>query len=144
MTGTREGDSFSCDLGMRASEAIKAIEAFRFGVLHDDAEAINDVLEFPLRAGLWSSGALTPETTIQINNVEEWKKFQPHVDNVFRALIACTSLHNVSIVKSRSYGVMAGSGRIWFQVSASTPKVKVTSINIIPIEAGQLFDWCSK
>ena len=133
---TDQGDSFSCDLKIRASAAADAIESFRFGVLYDSERHIRKAVRFPLRVTVQSTRDIT-ETPREsrIRNFEEWLSFKRRYLSRFHvATIACANLHTVSIVKSRSYGFMIGPGTVWFQLLVGDPGVRVTAINLTPID----------
>jgi hypothetical protein len=44
-----EGDSFSCDIGVRASAAVSVLEDFRYGFLYDSRPHLERSMHFPLK-----------------------------------------------------------------------------------------------
>lgn len=143
---TNQGDSFSCDLEMRPSEAVKAIESFRFGVLYDNEKYLRDGVLFPLTINYRESQAQEQKPKlIRIANPKEWIAFKKkHFTKLQIALIACSSLHNVGIVRSRTYGFTIGNGMIWFQKLADVPGVRVTAINLSPVGKEAVLGYCSE
>lgn len=105
------GNSFSCDVGIRASEAVSALEDFRYGFLYDSRRHLERSLNFPLKIAIADDQS---EKLFLVNTVSEWLKFKAsHFDKHERALIACSNLANVTIHKKYS-GFAIGTGRIWF------------------------------
>jgi hypothetical protein len=143
---TKGGDSFSCDLEIRASEAATAIEAFRFGVLYDSEDHIRDSVLFPLAVGIQDTRSTTEEPrSLWIANFAEWETFKKaHLSKLQLAMIACASLRNVKIVKSRTYGFMIGSGMVWFEALTNVPGVRVTAINLVPVEPDDVLESCGQ
>jgi hypothetical protein len=143
---TNKGGSFSCDLEMRASEAAKALEAFRFGVLYDSEKHVNEAVHFPLTANIRDSRNPDQKPmSIRITTAKEFIAFKKkHFSNLQTAQIACSSLHNVEIVKSRTYGFMIGGGMVWFQNLVDVPGIHVTAINLRPVGPNVVLESCSE
>jgi hypothetical protein len=143
---TKKNDSFSCDLAMRASAAAAAIEMFRFGVLYDSERHINESVRFPLSASVQKTREVTEgPKSVTIRTFAEWDVFKKsNFTKLKIAQIACASLHTVEIVKSRSYGFMIGSGMVWFQALTNVPGVRVTAVNLVPVERDIILESCTQ
>lgn len=142
---TRNGESFSCDLAMRASEAAKTIDSFRFGVLYGSARHIRQSVHFPLTVSVRKTRDPGEKPrTVRITSFAEWEAFKRAEFTRFQlALVACASLYNVEIVKSRSYGFMIGNGMVWFQALTNVPGVRVTVVNLGPVDRAGLLEACA-
>ncbi len=142
---TNEGDSFSCDLKIRASAAAEAIDRFRFGVLYDSERHIRAAVRFPLRATIQADLEVTEAPRrLRIRSFEDWLSFKRRYLSRFHlAMIACASLHTVKIVKSRSYGFMIGPGLFWFQSPVGDASVRVTAINLVPMDEASVLRACA-
>jgi hypothetical protein len=142
---TKKNESFSCDLEMRASAAAKAIELFRFGVLYDSARHIAASVQFPLVASVRKTrNVAEAPRSVRIGNFTEWDAFKrANFTKLQVAEVACASLYNVEIVKSRSYGFMTGSGMIWFQALTNVPGVRVTAVNLVPVDRDSFLESCA-
>jgi hypothetical protein len=143
-SGDADG-SYSCFLGMRPSELRKALDRFRAAVLYRDSAAINAVVRFPLRAGVsGSTETNAPLTRITIRDAAEWLAFQDkYFSNTHTALVACAYLGNVTSTGGRSPGVMIGLGAFWFQSFVGDWTVKMTSVNIFPVDVAMLAKSCT-
>jgi hypothetical protein len=130
---------------MRPSELRKALDRFRAGVLYHDAAAITAVVRFPIRAGVSDSlGTNAPLIRITIRNASEWFAFQEkYFSKTHTALVACSYLENVTPTGGRSPGVMIGLGSFWFQSFVGNWSVKMTSVNLFPVEATMLAKSCT-
>jgi hypothetical protein len=137
--------SYSCFLGMRPSELRKALDRFRTGVLYRDAASIKAVVRFPLRAGVSESTATNaPMTRMTIRDVAEWFSFQDkYFSKTHAALVACAYLGNMTPTGGRSPGVMIGLGAFWFQSVVGDWTVKMTSVNLFPVDAAMLEKSCT-
>jgi hypothetical protein len=93
-----EGDSFSCDVGVRASTALSVLEDFRYGFLYDSRPHLERSIHFPLKVTIATSES--EDQVLFIKDVADWLKFKAgHFDHHERALIACAHLANVRIYK---------------------------------------------
>jgi hypothetical protein len=102
------------------------------------------VLSYPLTARIRKTLRVdeTPEV-ITIRNFRDWSKFQAeHMDKPQIAVIACANLGNVSIEAGRSPGFMIGNGIVWFTRYVGTPQVKVSAINLYPVDPEGLVKSC--
>ena len=137
--------AYSCSLGMRPSAMRKALEQFRFGVLYNDATSIKSVIRFPVSAHVSKSlGVDAKTTTVTIHNVNEWFAFQEkYFSKAHTALVACAFLGNVTPMGGRSPGVMIGLGAFWFQSFVGSWKVRLTAVNLFPINADMVAKSCT-
>jgi hypothetical protein len=137
--------AYSCLLRMRPSELRKALDRFRTGVLYHDEAAIAAVVRFPIQARVSDSTATNAALTrITIRNAPEWFTFQEkHFSSTHTALVACAYLGNATITGGRSPGVMIGLGAFWFQSFVGSWTVKMTSVNLFPIDATMLAKSCT-
>jgi len=140
----KAGRSFSCGPEMRASEARKALESFRNGVLYRDQALMDSVLSYPLTARISKTLDLDekPEV-VTIRSFREWAKFQEErMDKNQIAMVACANLGNVSIQAGRSPGFMIGNGMVWFSRYVGSPQVKVSAINLFPVDTEAFVKAC--
>jgi hypothetical protein len=143
-----EGDksgAYSCQLGMRPSELRKALEKFRYGVLYNDAASIQAVVRFPINVRVSESLEINAKITrIKIRNTSEWFAFQnKYFSKTQTALVACAHLGNVTPLGGHSPGVMIGLGEFWFQSFAGSWGVKLTAVNLDPVDAKELANSCN-
>lgn len=143
-TGDENG-AYSCSLGMRPSELRKALDRFRTGVLYHDPAAINAVVRFPIQVGVSNTLALSPPPTkITIRNATEWFAFQEkYFSKTHTALVACSYLGNVQSMGGRSPGVMIGLGTFWLQSFVGSWTVRITAVNLFPVDAALLAQSCT-
>jgi hypothetical protein len=140
----KAGRSFSCGPEMRASEAMKAIESFRNGVLYRDQARMDSVLAYPLTARISKTLEIDekPEV-VTIRSFRDWSKFQEErMDKNQVAMVACANLGNVSIESGRSPGFMIGTGLVWFSRYVGSPRVKVSAINLFPVDTEAFVKAC--
>ena len=79
-----------------------------------------------------------------IRNASEWFAFQEkHFSKAHTALVACAYLGNVTPTGGRSPGVMIGLGPFWFQSFVGSWAVKMTSVNLFPVDATMLTKACT-
>jgi hypothetical protein len=136
------GGSFSCELEIAASQARKALDAFRYGVLYHDKAHLDSVLRYPVQ--VYKKQDDTKITKITIHNYQEWAQFQQtELVKIHIAIIACSWLGNVTIVGGRNPGFFIASGTVWFHRFVDSPKVWITEINISPITEKTLVDSCA-
>ncbi len=130
---------------MRPSELRRALDRFRAGVLYHDPAAIRAVVRFPIQAGVSDSTATNAAVTkVTIRNASEWFAFQEkHFSKAHTALVACAYLGNVTPTGRRSPGVMIGLGAFWFQSFVGSWAVKMTSVNLFPVDATMLAKACT-
>jgi hypothetical protein len=143
-----DGDStgaYSCQLQMRPSELRKALEKFRYGVLYNDAASISTVARFPINVRVGHSMKINPKTTkIRVRNASEWFAFQKkYFSKTQTALVACAYLGDVTLAGGRSPGVMIGLGEFWFQSFVGSWRVKLTAVNLLPVDATVLAKSCT-
>jgi len=140
----KAGRSFSCGPEMRASEARKAIESFRNGVLYRDQARMDSVLSYPLTARITKTLNVDENpAVVTIRSFREWSKFQEeHMDKNQIAVVACANLGNVSIQAGRPPGFMIGNGMVWFSRYVGSPQVKVSSINLFPVDSEAFIKAC--
>jgi hypothetical protein len=107
--------------------------------------AINAVVRFPLQAGVTESRESNARPTrITIRDAAEWFAFQDkYFKNTHLALVACAYLGNVTSVGGRSPGVMIGLGAFWFQSFVGEWTVRMTSVNIFPVDSTELAKSCT-
>ncbi|MGH9605604.1 MAG: hypothetical protein ACRD3N_07880 [Terracidiphilus sp.] len=129
---------------MRPSELRIALDQFRNGVLYHDSKDIRLVVDFPIKAYVSSSLEVPARVrTITIRNVSEWYSFQDrYFSPIQTALVACSYLGNVTPTGGRSPGVMIGLGAFWFQSFVGSWRVRITAVNIDPINANLLAKSC--
>jgi hypothetical protein len=140
----RAGKSFSCIPEMRASEARNAVESFRNGVLYGIQSRMDSVLDYPITARVRKTLNVdeVPEV-ITIRNFRDWTKFQQeHMDKNQVAMIACANLGNVSVEGGRSPGFMIGNGLVWFTRYVGSQQVKVSAINLYPVDTEAVVKAC--
>lgn len=140
----RNGRSFSCVLGVRASEARRALAFFAGAILYDREREILRAISFPLDARVFETLELEQPTIVHIRNATEWLAFKRRYLNRYHiALAACGNLRNVDVVAGRTYGYMLGNGMFWFQKPVGAHAVKVTAINIRPMDAMRFAALCA-
>lgn len=133
------GDSFSCDVGVRASEALVVLEAFRYGFVYDSVPHLERSIHFPLKVTIATSESTSRE--VVINTAKEWLAFKAdHLDKHERALIACANLANVSIFRKWS-GFAIGRGRVWF-FNSENYGLKVGQVNVAPMNENLFVSSC--
>lgn len=135
-----QGDSFSCDVEVRASTALSVLEAFRYGFLYDSRAHLDRSIQFPLKVTVARSD-FDPAQVLLIKDVPDWLKFKArHFNPYERAMIACANLANVRIFKKWS-GFSIGSGRVWFFNSVNFG-LKVGQINVAPMGEELFLEAC--
>ena len=126
-----QGDSFSCDVEIRASAALSVLEAFRYGFLYDSRPHLERSIHFPLKVTVSQAGREGDQVVI-IKDISAWLTFKAsHFDPYERALIACATLSNVGIYKKWS-AFAIGFGEVWFFNSLNFG-LRVGQINIAPM-----------
>lgn len=140
----KEGRSFSCGPQVRPSEVRRALERFRNGVLYRSTADISAALRFPIVVHVSDSLELNAKTEdITVHNPEEWFAVQKERFSKFHlAMVACSYLGNVSAMSGRSPGVMIGDGMFWFQAASGDPKVRLTVVNLYPVNKDIFVDAC--
>ena len=138
------GGSFACDLDVRPSDARKAIDEFRYGVLYESELHLRRAIRFPVSVGIRKTlDVQEVGETVELRTVKEFIEFMKlRLDAAHLTLTACANLRNVTIVKARSYGFMLGAGTVWFHRSPNERRPRVTSLNIGPIPDKALLDEC--
>jgi hypothetical protein len=139
------GASFSCGPAIAASEARKAVEAFRYGVLYHDRARLDAAIQYPLtvRINKTLEASEKPRVVI-VHNFQEWSALQGgEMNKVQIALIACSWLGDVTVALGSTPGFYIGGGLVWFQSSAGTSKVRVTSINLMPLPPSEIVSSCA-
>lgn len=135
-----QGDSFSCDVEVRASAALSVLEAFRYGFLYDSHPHLERSIHFPLKITVSQSDSGVDQVVL-IKNVADWIRFKAsHFDPYQRAMIACANLANVRIYKKWS-GFAIGFGQVWFFNSVNFG-LRVGQINITPMSEEQFRKAC--
>jgi hypothetical protein len=80
---------------------------------------------------------------VVVHSVADWRTFQKaHFSPVYLGLVACAYLGNVTVVNGRSPGFMLGNGRIWFQKDFKEPQIRVTAINLYPLDTNGVAEAC--
>jgi hypothetical protein len=80
---------------------------------------------------------------VTIRSFREWAKFQEErMDKNQIAMVACANLGNVSIQAGRSPGFMIGNGMVWFSRYVGSPQVKVSAINLFPVDTEAFVKAC--
>ena len=138
------GGSFACDLDVRPSDARKAIDDFRYGVLYESELHLGRAIRFPVSVGIRKTLEVQEVgETVELRTPKEWIDFmKSRLDAAHLTLTACANLRNVTIVKARSYGFMLGAGTVWFNRSPNERRPRVTSVNIGPLPDKALVDEC--
>ena len=140
------GASFSCGPAIAASKARDALEAFRYGVLYHDKVRLDAALLYPLtvRINKTLEGSEKSEVVI-IHNAEEWFALQKErMTKIQIAVIACSWPGNVTVTAGYSSpGFFIGGGLVWFQRPHGSAKVKVTSLNLMPLTPEMLASSCA-
>ena len=111
------GQSFSCGPVMRASEARRALESFRYGFLYDSETHIKESVDFPLTIRVYQTRTVEDKgESYEIHDTKEWFEFRKtHFDKLQTALISCANIRNVAVHWGRGgYGFTIGSGSVWF------------------------------
>ena len=135
-----EGDSFSCDVEIRASAALSVLESFRYGFLYDSRPHLERSIHFPLKVTV-SQGESDGDKVVLIKDVSAWLTFKAsHFDPYERALISCANLANVRIYKKWS-AFAIGTGRVWFFNSLNFG-LRVGQINIAPMSKDLFQELC--
>jgi hypothetical protein len=140
------GASFSCGPAIAASKARDALESFRYGVLYRDKARLDAVLQYPLTVRISKTlDAAEEPKVVSVHNFQEWSTLQKEeMTKIQIAAIACSWLGNVTVSAGiRSPGFFINDGMVWFQRSAGSAKVKVTSINLMPLSPEMLTSSCS-
>ena len=139
------GASFSCDIFVRASEAHRALNRFRMGVLYESRDDLNASVTFPITAAVYdTTRADIPIDIFKLENADDFINFKrSEFDDALIGLISCANTINVMIRKSRTYGFAIGPGAIWFQPLVDVHPVKVTGITVWPISKEWVADECS-
>jgi hypothetical protein len=139
------GTSFSCGPAIAASKARDALESFRYGVLYHDKVRIDAALRFPLtvRINKTLEGSKKSEVVI-IHNTDEWAALQKdRMTDIQVGVIACSWLGNVKVISGYSSpGFYIGGGLVWFQRIHGSAKVKVTSLNLMPLTKEMQISYC--
>jgi hypothetical protein len=134
-----EGDSFSCDVFVRASVALKVLEDFRYGFLYDSRTHLARSIHFPLKVTISTSA--TEDRVLLLKDVTQWLAFKAtHFDRYERALIACANLSNVHIFRKWS-GFAIGQGRVWF-FNSRDYGLRVGQVNLAPMNESLFLDSC--
>lgn len=139
------GASFSCGPAIAASEAYKTLEAFRYGVLYHDQAHLDAALQYPLTVRISKTlGAAEKPRVVIVHNFREWTALQnSEMNKVQTAIIACSWLGNVTVALGSTPGFYIGGGLVWFQSSAGTSKVRVTSVNLMPLPPSEIATSCA-
>jgi hypothetical protein len=143
--GDKDG-AYSCGQEMRPSELRKALERFRYGVLYNDEASIKAVVRFPLTVNVtYSLKFDAKKTTIKVHNAQEWFAFQnKYFSKTQTALVACSYTENVTLEPGgMEPGVMIGLGNFWFQNFAGSWRVRLTHVNLFPVDAKMLAESCT-
>ncbi len=134
--------SFSCDANMRASEARRALEAFRAGVLYRDATLLSSAVPFPFDVNLAGPTPGGKNTRLRLRNAEEWFAMQSrYFTKDHLAIIACAHLGAVSIVEVRS-GFYLDFGSIMFRAVPGSPRVRVAGVIVHPADQSRVDKAC--
>jgi len=138
------GASFSCGPAMAASKARDALESFRYGVLYRDEARLNEVLQYPLTVRIFKTLRVEKPKVVIIHNAKEWLALQKDgMTKVQIETIACSWLGNVTVTAGYSSpGFYIGGGLVWFQRFRGSAKVRVTSLNLMPLTQKMLADSC--
>jgi hypothetical protein len=135
------GSSFSCDAYVRASQARDILAAFRFGTLNNSLPHIKRSIRFPLTVKLMPANQ--PVKRITIHDASAWLKFKSaHLDKSHLALIECSTLDNVSVMRKWN-GFFYGGGRFWFFNTADSG-LRLGQVNVTPIDAALLRQYCNR
>lgn len=135
-----QGDSFSCDVEVRASIALSVLEAFRYGFLYDSRPHLERSIHFPLKVTVSQSDS-EGDQVVLVKNIADWLKFKAsHFGSYERATIACANLANVRIYKKWS-GFSIGFGQVWFFNSVNFG-LRVGQINVTPMSEEQFRRAC--
>lgn len=138
--------SFSCGPAIASSKARDALEAFRYGVLYRDRARIDAVLQYPLTVRISKTlEAAEKPKVVSVHNFQEWSMLQKQeMTKIQIAAIACSWLGNVTVsAGGRSPGFFIGDGMAWFQRSPGRARVKVTSLNLMPLAPEMLTRSCN-
>ena len=139
------GASFACDIGVRASDARKVLDDFRFGVLYQSEPHLIRSVHFPLTVNLDTpASAGRRGQALVLRTPSEFISFATErLERMHIALIACAHVRNVDIIKSRSFGFTIGPGIIWFVPTVERPYPMVTAISLAPVTETQLAQHCA-
>jgi hypothetical protein len=140
-----DGASFSCGPAIAASKARDALESFRYGVLYHDKARLNEVLQYPLTVGIYKTLDVEKPKIVIVHNAEEWLTLQKErMTKIQVDVIACSWLGNVTVTAGYSSpGFFIGGGLVWFQRIHGSAKVKVTSLNLMPLTHKMLVSSCT-
>ena len=136
-----DGDSFSCEPVVSASQARDAIEAFRYGFLYESEEHLARSVDFPIPAIKKQTRAFGDkgvETTLKTpRDLIEYKK---QFNALQIAMIACASLPTVYIAGWRGF-FLGRPGMVWFEAMGGVG-VRVTSIRLVLPKTDWLLQSC--
>jgi len=135
------GRSFSCDAAIKASDALRLIEDFRYGFLYDSPAHIERSVGFPLNVRVWDGNSPPQIQRLSIASADEWIEFKKgRFSKTERALIACSNLDNLQVNRPWS-GFAIGLGRIWF-LPSEDGEHRVQEINVKPLDSELLLRMC--
>ena len=140
------GGSFSCAIAMRPSEARRALDRFRSGVLYDVQADFEASVRFPLTASAWETLALdSPGIVVALQDFDEWLAFKnEHLKDVHLAMISCANVRNVIIRVARGgYGFTIGLGTVWFTQFVGPEPPMVEAISLRPTPDEYMVEFCT-
>lgn len=139
------GSSFSCGPAIAASKARDALESFRYGVLYHDKARLNGALQYPLTVRIYKTLGVEKPKVVIVHNAKEWLTLQKErMTTIQIEAIACSWLGNVTVTAGyNSPGFSIGEGLIWFQRHGDGAKVRVTSVNLMPLTPKMLASSCA-
>ena len=136
-----DGNSFSCEPVVSASQALDAIEAFRYGFLYESEEHLARSVRFPIPAIKHQTRSFDDEgveTTLKTpRDLIDYKK---QFNALQIAVIACASLPTVHLAGWRGF-FLGRSGMVWFDAMVGVG-VRVTSIRLRPTTTDWLLEDC--
>jgi hypothetical protein len=139
------GASFSCGPAMAASKARDALDSFREGVLYRSKARLDAVLQYPVTVRISKTLEVEKPEVVIVHNADEWATLQKErMSDVQIGVIACSWLGTVTVTAGYSSpGFSIGDGLVWFQRIHGSAKVKVTSLNLMPLTPEMLARSCA-
>ena len=138
-----DGDYFSCNLSIGASEARRVLDDFRYGFLYDSAHHIQRSVRFPLTARAYTSlSVIERPSLITIATFEDWLQFKKdYLTPSHSAMISCANVMNVAVRKTKGFAI-GKTPFIWF--TGESGDITVTAISVVPTKREWVLEFCAK
>ena len=136
-----DGNSFSCEPVMSASQARDALEAFRYGFLYESEEHLARSVHFPIPAKKRQTRSFDDEGVGTILKTPgELIEYKKQFNALQIATIACASLPTMYLAGWRGF-FLGRPGMVWFEAMSGIG-VRVTSISLMPPTTDWLLESC--